>query len=284
MYKRIKNWQGEAIAKLFLFLFQFQYFKNKYFGFYRHVFKPLGLFDGVVFDVNRMGFELKLRIDDWIPQHIYFLGAYSQPELKILDEFLFDGAVFIDVGANIGVFTLQASRLVGANGRVVSFEPYSENFKLLNRHVRINHLSNVTTEKFAISDSNGKAMLYYDPNEKNLGMVSMTPLNNVCSEEIDAIMFDCYAQTYDLQRVDFVKIDVEGFEYNVLKGMEGVLKKFNPPLLLEILDCDLLCKEEEVENYLSVLGYVKYYISDDGTVSEIVTNPQRRNYLFVVKK
>src|SRR5690606_12921859 len=116
------------------------------------------------------------HIDDWIQQNLYFLGEYEMAELKAIEQFLTDDGVFIDIGANIGLYTLYAFQVKNKNIQIISFEPFSENFKTLSQNIALNGLTNVRLEKIAIGEKEGIVNLYYDERDKNLGMVSTKPL------------------------------------------------------------------------------------------------------------
>lgn len=94
------------------------------------------------------------------------------------------------------------------------------------------------------------------------------------------IAFDDYVRDNKIDKIDFIKVDIEGAELQALKGMKEVLRKLKPVLLVEIL------KEQNDRNtilsFLSDLGYQQFYISNDGAISEIETSVNRDNYLFSI--
>jgi len=273
------------LAKFFRFLFKSKYFKTKFFGIHQRIFEPYNLFKGVVQKVDYHGFQLTLHLDDWIQENIYFLGEYEKAELKTLDHFLKEDSVFLDLGANLGLFTLHASQRIGNNGKIVSFEPFSTNNKALVHHLSDNHITNVTVEKLAVGEQNGTITLYYDEKEANLGMVSAKPVENAQKEEVEIVSIDSYFQKNPLSKVDFIKIDIEGFEYPTLLGMESTLKQFYPTLLIELLsDSSVPNTGDKVESLLTNLGYKKFFITDEGTLSTTATNQIRMNYLFTTDK
>src|SRR5882724_8143015 len=94
-----------------------------------------------------------------------------EPELEYLRSLLFPGATFVDVGANLGIYTLVASRIVGHSGRVIAFEPSSQSFSLLKANITLNGFTNVQVYPAAVSDKTGKAFLYHgpDPGHNSLG-------------------------------------------------------------------------------------------------------------------
>ncbi len=269
------------LAKFFKFFFSFSFLKKYFFGFYKRFFKPLNLFHGITQKVKFNNKYLIVHIDDWIQQNIYFLGEYEKAELKILDKYLTNNSVFIDIGANFGLYSIYASRFIGINGQIISFEPFENNFNSLITNIKINNLSNIKAEKIAIGETNGTTELYYDEQEKNLGMVSVKFLKNSIHEKVKKVSLDSYFKNNPVNKIDLIKIDIEGYEYNALLGMRDLLKKFHPILIIEILEN---CKNEEnIITYLERLDYKRNYIDDNGDLSDYKTNTNRMNYVFKQK-
>ena len=181
-----------VLAVIFRFLFKIKFFKKRYFGIHQKIFKPFNLFKGVTRKIEWNGLQMSLHIDDWIQENLYFLGEYEKAELKSMEQFLTKDSSFIDIGANIGLFTLYASKLINENGQIISFEPFPENFKSLTQNVALNDCSNVRLEQFAIGEKEGAINLYYDEREKNLGMVSSMPTDRCIQEEVKVVSLDSY--------------------------------------------------------------------------------------------
>ena len=274
----------KIIAKLFRFLFKTSFFKVRFFGFHKRIFVPLNLFKNVTQQVTiKNNITLQLSVNDWIQKNIYFLGEYEQSELTLLEKTLNSNDVFIDLGANIGLYTLNAAHLIGENGTVICFEPFSKNFKTLNKNIALNNFSNITTENLAVGDSNGFLNIYYDDKELNLGMVSAHLTKYSHRENIEITTLDSYLETNPITTVNFIKIDIEGNEYQALTGMKKTLEKHHPKLLIEILENNEVSdidNKEKIITFLKNYGYKKHYIDDSGNLSEINQNPNRMNYLF----
>ena len=269
------------LAKILKILFKINFIKSKYFGLHKKVFKPLNLFKGVVLKVKINGFFLVLHLDDWIQENMFFLGEYEKAELKTLDYFLNKNSVFVDLGANFGLYTLYASKLIGMEGKVISFEPFKKNYKALINNVAINNLTNIQSENIAVGEREGEIDLYYDSSEMNLGMASTKFIENSYSEKATIITLDSYFKDKSISRIDFIKIDIEGHEYKALLGMKNLLLRFHPTLLIEILnEEELPNNEDKVISFLSSLGYIKYFINNNGSISLKQNNFQRQNYLF----
>lgn len=165
-----------------------------------------------------------VRIDAQDTLRILSGRPFDPAEMVLLADLLHPGDVAIDVGANIGIYTLAMARQVGSTGRVHAFEPYKENADLLGLNVVRNGYSGfVTLHRAAVADKAGTARLAI--NTHNAGMHRLAKEG---SAEVETV---CLDDLFAGQRVDFVKIDVEGAEVAVLRGMRGILAA-NPDISL----------------------------------------------------
>lgn len=155
--------------------------------------------------------------------------VFEKFETELVKKEIKNGDIVLDIGANIGYFSLVFSQVVGTNGRVFAFEPDPNNFALLKKNVEINNLKNVALNQKAVSDVSKSLPLYLC--EYNHAQHRIYPSPR-CNETVmvDAITIDEYlAGTEFYNRINFVKMDVEGAEYNVIEGMKKTLKS-NPNL------------------------------------------------------
>ena len=135
------------------------------------------------------------------------------------------GMTVFDVGANVGFVTLLLSRLVGELGRVYAFEPDQDNFAALQRNLDHNRISHCVPVNMAAGDRS--ELVGFAPGIN--GFVDAT-----AAQTVPMTTLDQFVEENGINRVDFVKIDVEGFELCVLKGMTRVVRRFKPVLLVEI--------------------------------------------------
>ena len=153
-------------------------------------------------------------------------GVYEPLETEVVKKIIKNGSIVLDVGANIGYYTLIFAKLVGNKGEVFAFEPELENFKILEKNVLMNNYTNVILKNVALSDSNGKTRLYLS--EERSGMHRIYP-SHFCGEqylEVNMISLDNYFKNKILEKeISFIKIDVEGSEFGVLQGMKNLLDK-----------------------------------------------------------
>jgi FkbM family methyltransferase len=151
-----------------------------------------------------------------------------------------EGDVVVDVGAHIGRYTIIASKRVGINGKVVSIEADPGNFEMLNRNIKLNKLSNIIPLNYAAYSKETKIKLYLPAGDV------FTKYNTVMSDwiwvkpedkfvEVNANTLDNLLQQVGIKQVNWIKIDVEGAEFEVLKGANSVLlNSKNIVLLMEI--------------------------------------------------
>ena len=162
----------------------------------------------------------------------YLFREDYEPELMLLERFLKPGTVFVDGGANTGVFTFTGARLVGAAGRVLAFEPGATCFDALQRSLALNRFEQVQLRRQALSDHVGSAQLFHHAGQEN--SFSLGGASDVACEEISTITLDQVVEEKRLPRVDFIKLDVEGAEQLVLQGARRVLRDWRPIVLFEI--------------------------------------------------
>ena len=156
-------------------------------------------------------------------------GQWEEAETRLFSSIVKEGMTVVDVGANVGYYTLLAARLVGEKGKVFAFEPSPDNFALLKQNVTENGYKNVILVPKAVSDKTATARLMID--RASSGGHSLSAFrDSVDSVEVETVSLDEYFAVRS-ERVDVLKIDAEGAEMAILEGMHGLLKR-NPDLTL----------------------------------------------------
>ena len=177
----------------------------------------------------------------------------SEPEYKILQDFIKPGDWVVDIGANIGYYTKRFSELVGPQGRVISFEPIPATFSLLAANVQLFHNKNVTLINAAVSeklDLAGMSIPSFSTGLKNYYEAHISTTKN---RELSILMFSLDS-IFDTKNISLIKIDTEGHEEFVLAGMNNLLKKHLPILIIET-------HSKKIIKYLSSLGYLAERLS-----------------------
>jgi FkbM family methyltransferase len=158
------------------------------------------------------------------------MGSYEPAKQAMIRRHLRPGMTFIDVGANLGYFTLQAARIVGNSGRVIAIEPAPQNFSLLQKSIALSGYSNTIALPIALSDRDGSAGLQIlgRSTEHTLAPLKVTDLPRVV---VETRTLDSVVAEQKLSRVDMLKIDVQELEIEVIRGAERTLRD-NPHLVM----------------------------------------------------
>ncbi|MCK5687207.1 FkbM family methyltransferase [bacterium] len=154
------------------------------------------------------------------PIYFFYKQKSDKKKLEYLSNLITPGMTVLDIGANIGFYSTIFSKLVGKNGKVFAFEPDSLNFKHLSSTT--SKFNNIIIENAAIGDSSGKIKLFHS---KNLNVDHHTYDNgkNRTFSEIRCIALDDYF--HKNEKIDFIKIDIQGFDLYAIKGMMKTIKR-----------------------------------------------------------
>jgi FkbM family methyltransferase len=175
-----------------------------------------------------LGFKMYLYTKRSHGVNLILKGIYEPLTTKIVHSLLKEGNYFIDAGASIGYYTLIGSKLVGTKGRVIAIEPERSNFEILKKNVAINNCENVTLINKAVSERSGGSTLYLSHGR---GSHSLSPLRRNLTGEtvpVDTIRLDeC------VEKADVIKMDIEGWQYYALKGIEGLLNHGSLKIIME---------------------------------------------------
>lgn len=176
---------------------------------------------------------MRLYLDDELSRLIY-CDEFEMAERLFLNHFLRRGDVFVDVGCNIGLFTLIAARRVGGAGHVYGFEPCSRTFARLEANLRLNGFANVSCYRMSLSDRHGEATLTAPVDGYGAWGSLAHPVRgkSFTTETVAMLPWDDFAQEHQLiGRVVAMKIDVEGWEARVLSGASKALAREDAPVL-----------------------------------------------------
>lgn len=156
---------------------------------------------------------------------------WFEDEIGFVRRFLQPGARVIDVGANYGLYTLLMAKTVGDQGHVWAFEPATSTVQCLQDSVSLNHCKNVTVIHAALSSRVGKANLHLDRNSELNSLVSEA---NALSEEVRLTTLDRCMSELELKKIEFIKLDAEGEEQNILTGGRELLLAESPLIMFEL--------------------------------------------------
>jgi FkbM family methyltransferase len=214
------------------------------------------------------GIAMDLATSDFLQREIFIAGDFEPDVRRGIQRILKPGDVFLDIGANVGFFALQAAKAVGPGGKVHAFEPAPKAHDAFKRNLQLNGITNVTSYAVALSDGGGRASLFLDAkNNSGASALHPSPHSGVAIEvELDS--YDHFANQNGLPPPALVKIDVEGAEVKVLRGMQALLSRPNrPPVILEVSEWSLKqmgSSKDELYDLMLARGYKAQLISPPG--------------------
>lgn len=200
---------------------------------------PLPTPTGPTLITTSHGFHILVDPDD--PNHesrIFALGTLEAGTLHVMRRLLRPGDCFIDVGANIGFLSLAASHMVGSGGIVIAVEPLPRNHDRLVFNVDLNQIQNISTFRVALGSRSAEAVIYENPTIGWGGPTLHHAEESAAGHDVLIRRLDEFAGALQLQQIRLIKIDVEGWELEVLRGSGKTLTDKGAPAL--IVECSAL--------------------------------------------
>lgn len=225
---------------------------------------------------------IKLRKDSFLTSLI--LNDFEHDELAFLKKILDKGDVVFDIGANIGIYTLLSSRYVGEFGVVYAFEPSPNSYKKLNSNIAQNKLVNVNTKMLAVSDSSNQLLSLY---ENINGYDALSNLIQPISDtdiitKVKTITLDDFIlnEKVKVNKIKFVKVDVEGWEIHVLQGAKSLLNNLFPIVfMVEFSDVNLKDKHHTAASIYEFMVTEKFeWYQFNSTNNKLEFSPLRNYY------
>jgi FkbM family methyltransferase len=176
--------------------------------------------------VRRDGFRFELDAREEVQRQIYF-GAFERRDVRRTLAFVPPGATALDVGANVGYYSLVLAERVGPGGRVHAFEPDPRLAEHLERHLALNGFADrVHVHRTAVAAAAGRAD-FLRAEKENLGGGTLIPYPDLQRETfpVEVVSLDGFCDAHGVRTVDFLKVDVEGAETDVLRGAGGLLER-----------------------------------------------------------
>lgn len=220
-----------------------------------------------------------------VPLEILNFGDYEPAELRMMGNFIKKDSVIIDIGANIGWYSLNLARRV-PDGCIIAFEPIPGTFEYLKKNIAVNKITNIKALNFGLSDRAGTLGFYYDPKFTVAASLRNLHGNSKRKKVLCRVRrLDDFILTMT-PRIDFIKCDVEGAELFVIKGALEVLKKTKPVMLLEMLrkwSVKFGYHPNEIIDLLEGIGYGCYYVKHDKLVKIAKVNERTKatNFYFL---
>lgn len=208
--------------------------------------------------------KVKLTLKDWVQRSLFIYGYYEYAETGFWKNLVKGKKVVFDVGSNIGYYSLLASKNMHRDALIYAFEPVSHTFSRAKFNIELNGIKNILLHRIALSDKDGFLDINVG-NEENWGMSSINTHNYLSnkSEKVESLKIDTFVKQNKIEQIDAVKVDIEGSEFFLLKGMTHVLDHFRPVILMEVLDEHLIkanSSKEELFNIFWGKNYKAYKI------------------------
>jgi FkbM family methyltransferase len=211
---------------------------------------------------TRFGFTIAGSTADLIQRYVYFFGVWEPHLTDFIRRRLRRGDVFIDVGANIGYFSLLASTLVGEDGKVIAIEASPSIHRRLQENLERNRVRNATVFHVAASDREGVLQIFNAGRDNCGASTTIASSGYELEAEVLAKPLDDLVAAGDLERAKVIKIDVEGAEWSVITGMRRLLER--APGALEIV-IEITPKMERSEDILALFdehGFHPYHLEN----------------------
>ena len=198
-----------------------------------------------------------LHLDEEDSLGLTFNKCYEPMETKFILNTITNSMVVLDIGANIGYYTTIFSKLL-KKGEVISFEPDSNNFLLLKKNCELNKMRNIKLHKLACGNVNKSKNLFISTKNKGDHRTYRIEDEKRESKVISMVRLDDFLS--DIKKLDFVKIDVQGYEFDVILGMRNLISKFKPIIVLEFWPKGLLMNKHNPKKFLDFIYNLGYDI------------------------
>lgn len=223
----VKDLLKKAIGRLITFyrLSPWQPFRTLFLKTYLKYVEPRMYGGKRIVVAERNGVKYRLNLNDHQDMSIYYQGSFEPRTTAVFKKYVKSGMTVLDIGAHNGYHTLQLAKLVGEKGRVIAFEPDPEIFALLKENMALNDFNNIFPTECALSDitANEEKTSYF------IGSLS-EPTKTVITQ---VITLDEFARKNRLEAIDFIKLDTDGCECQILRGARGLINKFAPLMIIE---------------------------------------------------
>ena len=243
----------------------------------------------------RGGLKIKVDIGEYIGSELYYFKEFEGDTYESIRALMIKGKCFFDIGGNIGLISLMVNQICSGNVDIHIFEPAPDNFELLKSNIEMNGMDNVVLNNVAVSSEDNVTLrmhIYEDQAYNSVYMLNRVPFKSIV--EVPALSIDGYIEKQGIRpnTIELMKIDVEGYEYNVLKGASRLLTEYSPKILCEISHANLIkygLDPHDVICSLLPYGY-KCYVYENRSFRDILSikncelGYKYRNFIFSKEK
>lgn len=231
----------------------------------------------VVIDDFDGDLRIPLCLSDHMQRRVFWMGYYNLEIVPYLKREIHADMVFLDVGANFGEISLVAAKCVGLSGRVIAFEPMDGVANELELNARHNGLTQITLVRMGLSDRSAQHVPIYascdqgTPGDQHKGLGSLfgNAADTKPVQQINVTTLDEWVAAHPIDRIDMLKIDIEGAELPCLTGARHTLQTFKPRLIVEIQEPTAVAAgyhARDILDFLAELGYTGHRIDRAGRV------------------
>jgi FkbM family methyltransferase len=223
----------------------------------------------------KKGIKIKVDIGEYIGSHLYYFKEFERDTYESLQKLMIKGKCFFDIGGNVGLISLMVNQICAGDVKIYIFEPAPDNFKLLKDNIKMNGIDNAILNNVAVSsDSSGTLTLnlYEDQAYNSVYLLDRVPFRSKI--KVPVLSIDGYIEKQKISpdTIELIKIDVEGYEYNVFKGALKLLTEYSPKILCEISYANLaksgLSPYDVISSLLS-FGY-RCYVYENKSFRDII--------------
>jgi len=204
-----------------------------------------------------------LSNDEGISSELLIYGIHEPLTTHLIFDEVKSDMTVLDIGSNIGYYAVLESKLIGESGKIISIEPSPLNFKILEKNLKLQKIENFQTYNIAIGDKNEviEFLVSKKSNWSKIKELNENPGENDEVIKVPLKTLDSFCKENNIMKIDLIRMDVEGYETNIISGAEETLKKFKPMLMIEVHKMYLGQKRtKEFLEKLNKFGYeIKYY-------------------------
>ncbi len=211
----------------------------------------------------------KMYLDSKDSLHLSLNKEYEKAETEIFKKEIKEGNIVIDIGANIGYYTLLAAKIVGNKGKVFAFEPDPENFKILKKNIDANRYKNVVLVQKVVSDKSKKLKLFLSEDNK-AGHKIYGDNTNKNFVIVNSVTINDFLKNQDVE-VDFIKMDIEGAEGKAFAGMSSIMKKNKIKIMTEFIPSLLRDLDTDPRKYIKTFIEYGFKIYDINNLNKPAT-------------
>lgn len=216
-----------------------------------------------------------------IGKKLFFNGQFEMDEINVCRTLIKESDIVLDIGGNIGFHAIHFSQFAH-KGQVYSFEPSPDTFKLLLKNCE--RYQNIQPINIGLAKTEGLARFHYASDHAYSGFKDTGKKSIIGYEDLPVASLDKWVKEKALKRIDFIKIDVEGFEEQVIEGMTQVIKHYKPILFVEISPTKNQTENPEIIfNSILSFGYSAFCIIENNLVQSEKHLDTHHNYFFLKK-